>query len=88
MRKMIGGSSDDLCEKCAAECIYNRGDECPAALGCPGHEKTIKDDHKEYCCTCRWYAVVEGVCCNGASNYRADFRSLDDSCEDWEANHE
>lgn len=43
---------------------------------------------EEYCCTCRWYAVDEGVCCNGASNYRADFRSLDDTCEDWEEDDE
>ena len=26
----------------------------------------------------------EGVCCNGGSEHRADFRCLDDSCECWE----
>ncbi len=41
-------------------------------------------EKKEYCCTCKWYAEYEGVCCNGDSEYRADFRCLDDSCECWE----
>ena len=39
---------------------------------------------KDYCCKCKWYALEEGVCCNGDSEYRADFRLLDDSCECWE----
>ena len=38
----------------------------------------------KYCCTCKWYALEEGVCCNGDSEYRADFRCLDDSCGCWE----
>lgn len=41
-------------------------------------------EEKDYCCTCKWYAVEEGVCCNGASEHCADFRCLDDSCECWE----
>jgi hypothetical protein len=40
-------------------------------------------EKKEYCCTCDWYAQFEGVCTNGDSEYRADFRCLDDSCECW-----
>ena len=40
--------------------------------------------NKKYCCTCKWYAEFEGVCCNGDSEYRADFRCLDDTCEEWE----
>lgn len=32
---------------------------------------------KDYCCKCKWYALEEGVCCNGDSEYRADFRLLD-----------
>lgn len=40
-------------------------------------------EEKQYCCTCKHYAVYEGVCCNGDSEYRADFRCLDDSCEKW-----
>ena len=71
-------------EKCDTECIYNRGNECPAASGCAGHEEAICDDHKEYCCNCRWYDIDAGVCCNASSDYCADFRSLDDSCEEWE----
>lgn len=38
----------------------------------------------KYCATCDWYALEEGVCCNGESKYRADFRCLDDTCEEWE----
>lgn len=41
-------------------------------------------EEKDYCCTCKWYATYEGVCCNGGSEHRADFRCLDDSCECWE----
>lgn len=36
------------------------------------------------CGTCAWYAEFEGVCCNGDSEYRADFRCLDDWCSEWE----
>ena len=39
--------------------------------------------NKKYCCTCKWYAEFEGVCCNGDSEYRADFRCLDDTCKYW-----
>jgi hypothetical protein len=41
-------------------------------------------EEKDYCCTCKWYATYEGVCCNGDSEHCADFRFLDDSCECWE----
>lgn len=43
-----------------------------------------KQKEKQYCSTCKWYAHYEGVCCNGDSEYRADFRFLDDACEQWE----
>lgn len=36
------------------------------------------------CKTCRWYATFEGVCCNGDSEHRADFRLKDDRCEEWD----
>ena len=36
------------------------------------------------CNTCRWYETFNGVCCNGDSEHRADFRLLDDSCDKWE----
>ena len=39
---------------------------------------------KQSCSTCKWYAEYEGVCCNGESEFRADFRNLDDTCEEWE----
>ena len=39
---------------------------------------------EDYCCTCKWYALEEAVCCNADSEHCADFRCLDDSCECWE----
>ena len=36
------------------------------------------------CATCRWYASFEGVCCNGDSEWRGDFRDNDQGCERWE----
>ena len=37
------------------------------------------------CAPCRWYAEFEGVCCNGDSEWRGDFRDDDDDgCEKWE----
>ena len=36
------------------------------------------------CSTCRWYASFEGVCCNGDSEWRADFTEPEDCCEEWE----
>lgn len=44
----------------------------------------IRSEEKKYCCTCKWYAEFEGVCCNGDSEYRGDFRNLDDTCVCWE----
>lgn len=35
----------------------------------------IRSEEKKYCCTCKWYAEFEGVCCNGDSEYRGDFRT-------------
>ena len=40
------------------------------------------------CGTCRWYAEFEGVCCNGDSKWRADFRDADQGCEKWEGRNE
>ncbi len=39
---------------------------------------------KEYCSTCQWYELFSGVCCNGSSKHVADFRCLDDTCEEWQ----
>lgn len=39
---------------------------------------------QEKCCgTCAWYAEFESVCCCGDSEFRADFRCLDDTCDCW-----
>lgn len=40
-------------------------------------------EEKKYCCTCKWYAEFEGVCCNADSKWTADFRCLDDTCDCW-----
>ena len=39
---------------------------------------------KQYCCTCKWYAEFEGVCCNGSAESRGDFRDSDYVCDCWE----
>lgn len=42
-------------------------------------------DEKEYVCgTCKWYEGFVGVCCNGESKHRADFREPHELCEVWE----
>ena len=51
-------------------------------------DRSDEESMTKYCCTCRWYAESEGVCCNGDSEHRADFRSLDDTCEKWEESDE
>ena len=43
---------------------------------------------KQYCCTCKWYAEFEGVCCNADSKWTADFRCLGDSCSEWTSKEE
>ena len=40
------------------------------------------------CDTCRWYEDYQGVCCNGGSEYRADFTEPEDGCECWEGRNE
>lgn len=39
---------------------------------------------KTECDTCKWYEQFVGVCCNGESRHRADFRDPQESCEKWE----
>ena len=41
------------------------------------------DEKTEVCGTCKWYEEFVGVCCNGESKHRADFREPQDSCENW-----
>ena len=36
------------------------------------------------CATCAWYEDFQSVCCNGASEYRADFTEPEDCCREWE----
>lgn len=40
------------------------------------------------CATCDWYAPYEGVCTNGDSEHRADFRNAEDTCPCWEKREE
>ena len=42
----------------------------------------------ECCATCAWYEDYHGVCCNGDSEYRADFMNPEDSCGYWEEKEE
>lgn len=35
------------------------------------------------CMNCKWYESFCGVCCNGDSEHRADFRLEDETCEEW-----
>ena len=39
---------------------------------------------KTCCGACRYYSEYEGVCCNGDSEYRANFRDMMDTCDSWE----
>lgn len=49
----------------------------------PGLFVSVAEIGRKVCETCGWYAGDEGVCCNGDSEYRADFRGADDSCPCW-----
>lgn len=40
------------------------------------------------CATCDWYEDYQGVCFNGDSEWRADFRDDNDKCEKWEERNE
>ncbi len=48
------------------------------------HGLEVMPVEREYCCSCKWYAKLGGVCCNGNSECCAEFRCLDDTCEKWE----
>lgn len=41
---------------------------------------------KKVCISCRWYELFNGVCCNGDSEYRADFppEPEERGCPEWE----
>lgn len=36
------------------------------------------------CSTCRWHEDFSGACCNGDSDYRADFTDSGFACDKWE----
>lgn len=73
-----------ICPCCGKhyEIDYDDYDYCPNC----GQKLDRSDEESmtKYCCTCKWYAESEGVCCNGDSEHRADFRYSDDTCEKWE----
>lgn len=50
----------------------------------PGIYICAEEIRKQCCGSCRWYEDWEGVCCNGDSEYRADFRVPEDTCPEWE----
>lgn len=39
---------------------------------------------EKVCETCKWYETYTGACCNGDSDYCADYVSSMNSCENWE----
>lgn len=36
------------------------------------------------CGSCKWHDEFSGACCNGDSDFRADFTLTEDKCEHWE----
>ena len=75
-------------KKTCADCKYcfeNKDVDCnlQGIQGCKYKVDYPKREIEEYCCTCKWYADFEGVCTNGDSEFRADFRCLDDTCDCW-----
>lgn len=38
----------------------------------------------ERCSNCKWHEDFSGACCNGDSEYRADFTDSDFVCDRWE----
>ena len=76
-------------KKTCADCPYcfeNKDVDCntKGIQGCKYKIDYPESEDKKYCCTCKWYAEFEGVCCNADSKWTADFRCLDDSCDCWE----
>lgn len=43
---------------------------------------------KRKCGTCYYWAAYSGACCNGSSEYRADFRLSDEGCGEWRGKHD
>lgn len=64
------------CYGLCARCVWRYNGGCSMWNGWCVMTKT--------CSTCRWYEDFNGVCCNGDSEYRADFTEPEDGCECWE----
>ena len=41
-------------------------------------------DSEKQCSSCKWHEDYSGACCNGDSEYRADFTNSDFVCDKWE----
>lgn len=39
---------------------------------------------EKVCDTCKWYELYAGVCCNGDSEFRADFVDGEFTCQCWQ----
>ena len=50
----------------------------------PGIFISVRELDSKDCNGCIWYDVDTGVCCNPDSEWRADFRALEDTCAYWE----
>ena len=70
------------CVTCGNALLPFEGNYC-SKCGCR-LDWSDEESMTKYCRTCKWYAESEGVCCNGDSEHRADFRYSDDTCEKWE----
>ena len=71
-------------EECLNKFIEQEGRNRDIYIICEIAKLYMENLEKKRCCgTCKRYAEFEGVCCNGDSKHRADFRCLDDTCPKW-----
>lgn len=47
-----------------------------------------QSNEKKCCGTCNWHDEWTGACCNGDSDYRADFTDAESTCDCWEGQNE
>lgn len=52
-------------------------------LGVSDDDDSKKAD-RQRCLNCKWWEEYTAVCCNGDSEYRADFTDKDFCCGEWE----
>lgn len=60
-----------------------RLDEMLTKAGIP-HEREAMADGWKICGSCEWHDDFSWVCCNGDSEYRAEFTNDSFTCDEWE----